>query len=219
MKTDIYNLAYEKVGTVELPDDIFAAKVNEALLWEQSRAQRASARSGTQDTKDRGEVSGGGKKIYKQKGTGQARHGGNRAPIYVGGGVAHGPHPRDYSYRIPRSGRRAALRSALSQRCAEANVVVLDTKALKAPKTKTVATFLAKIGKATTLFVDRDNGVLERSVRNLVQANYLSAAGLNVFDILRHEKLILTQDAISDVAARFARTGTADKKEASDVGA
>src|SRR5690349_19130422 len=124
MQVDVYNVENQPVGKVDLPDEIFAVAINEVLLWEQVKAQRASWRRGTHATKTRAEVSGGGIKPYKQKGTGRARQGSIRAPNHVGGGKVFGPQPRDYSYRLPRSARRAALRSALSLRAKEGALVV-----------------------------------------------------------------------------------------------
>ncbi len=126
MQIDIVNLNHEKTGTVDLPEDVFGTEVKTALLWEQVKAQRASKRRGTHDTKTRANVRGGGAKPFKQKGTGRARQGSTRAPNQVGGGVVFGPHPRDYSYRLPRSARRAALRSALSLRASE-NAIEIGT--------------------------------------------------------------------------------------------
>ena len=126
MQIDVENIQREKVGTIDLPDEIFMAEVSPALLWEQVKAQRASRRQGTHKTKGRSEVRGGGAKPFKQKGTGRARQGTSRAPQMVGGGTVHGPRPRDYSYRLPRSARRASLRSALALRVREGALVVLE---------------------------------------------------------------------------------------------
>lgn len=202
MQVDVFNTEHQKVGKVDLPDEIFAAAVKEALLWEQVKAQRASARRGTHATKTRANVSGGGIKPYKQKGTGRARQGSIRAPNHVGGGVVFGPQPRDYSYRLPRAARRAALRSALSLRVKEQGVVVLDKFALEAPKTKNVQAFLEKLGTLSALIVDVDNDGLKLSTRNLVKAKYLEAGALNVYDILNHQKLVFTQAALQDIVKK-----------------
>ena len=202
MKIDVYNVENSKVGSVELADDVFGAEVKESLLWEQVKAQLASRRRGTHSTKTRGDVSGGGAKPFRQKGTGRARQGSSRSPNMVGGGVAFGPHPRDYSYRLPRSARRAALKSALSLRVKEGNLMILDTFKLDAPKTKDVASFVERVGAKSVLFVDGGNVNLQRSSRNLPKSKYVEAGGINVRDILNHEKLVLTQAVIEMVVAK-----------------
>lgn len=202
MKVDVVNIDLKKVGSLELPDAIFAVTVNEALLWEQVKAQRASRRRGTHDTKTRGEVSGGGAKPYKQKGTGRARQGSSRAPNHVGGGCVFGPHPRDYSYRLPRSGRRSALRSALSVRAQAAQVVVLDEFIVDLPKTQKVLDFLGRLGTTSALLVDAQNDALLRSTRNLPTAKYIEATALNVYDILDYDRLVLTRAAVNLVIAK-----------------
>jgi len=212
MQIDIHNTNIEKVGSVDLPEAIFAADVKAALLWEQVRAQRASRRRGTHSTKDRGAVSGSNIKPFRQKGTGNARQGSRRAPHFVGGGVSMGPRPRVYKYRLPRSARRAALKSALSTRLAEQNLLVLDKFELAAPKTKEVATFLAKLGTQSALIVDVENGNLKLSAKNLPTSKYIGADGLNVYDILNHEKLVLTQACLDQVIAKA--TGETDEAAA-----
>lgn len=199
MQVDVFNTENQKVGTVELPDEIFGVTIKEALLWEQVRAQRASWRRGTHATKTRGEVSGGGIKPFKQKGTGRARQGSIRAPNHVGGGKVFGPQPRDYAYRLPRSGRRAALCSALSARAKGVSIIVLDAFTIEKPRTKTVLAYLEKVGAVSALFVDVGNDGLRLSSRNLPQAKFLEASALNVYDILNHEKLVLTKSALQEV--------------------
>lgn len=199
MQVEVFNTELKKVGTIDLPDSVFQVEVKDAVLWEQVRAQRASWRRGTHATKRRGDVSGGGIKPYKQKGTGRARQGSIRAPNHVGGGTIFGPQPRDYSYRLPKSARRAALRSALSLRAGEKAIIVLEDFKLETPKTKTVVAFLEKVGTDNALLVDADNQALKRSTRNLTKAKCLDAAGLNVYDILNHQKLVLTRSALEVV--------------------
>jgi large subunit ribosomal protein L4 len=195
---------------VDLPDDVFAVEVSEALLWEQVRAQRASARAGTHKTKKVGEVSGTNAKPYKQKGTGRARQGSQRSPQFVGGGTVFGPQPRDYSYRLPRSARRAALRSALSAR-AKDGLIVVDEFALDAPKTKTVVNFLATLGTKRALLVDTANDVLAKSTNNVPGSKFIEAGSINVYDILDHEKLVLTKESIELIVAKV-------KKQAKSAG-
>jgi len=199
MQVDVINTQKKKVGTADLPDEVFAADVKEAVLWEQVKAQRASWRAGTHKTKKRGEVSGGGIKPYKQKGTGRARQGSIRAPHFVGGGTVFGPVPRDYSYRLPKSARRSALRVALSMRLKEQSLVVLDGFKLDKPKTKSVQAFVSLMDTPSVLFVDADNANLRLSTRNLTKAKYIAAKAINVYDILDHEKVVLTKDALNDV--------------------
>jgi large subunit ribosomal protein L4 len=205
MQVDVFSTEGEKTGTLQLPDEIFAEEVNKALLWAQLRALRASKRAGTHATKRRGDVSGGGIKPYKQKGTGRARQGSIRAPNHVGGGTVFGPQPRDYSYRLPARARRAALRSALSARAAAQAVVVVEDFALQVPRTKTVVAFLDKLGAPNALIVGQGNEILKRSCRNLVKSKFLDVAGINVYDILRHRKLVLTRSAVEQVIARAAK--------------
>lgn len=204
MQVDVFNTELSKIGTVELPDEVFSAEVKETLLWEQVRAQRASWRRGTHATKRRGDVSGGGIKPFKQKGTGRARQGSIRAPNHVGGGTIFGPQPRDYAYRLPSSGRRAALRSALSVRAAEKAIIVLEDFAIETPRTKTIVAFLDKVGSTSVLLMDSNNDALKRSTRNLQKTKFLDAAGLNVYDILNHQKLVLTRSAL-DLVIKKAR--------------
>jgi large subunit ribosomal protein L4 len=206
MQVTVYNAEKKKVGQAELPDEVFGVEVNEALLWEQVKAQRASRRRGTHKTKKRGEVRGGGAKPYRQKGTGRARQGSERSPQHVGGGTVFGPQPRDYGYKLPRTARRAALRSALSLRAKEEAIVVLDQLALEAPKTKDVTAFLDTFEVASALIVDLDNDALRLSARNLPKSKYVAAEGINVYDILDHEKLVLTQAAIDRVVERAAKS-------------
>jgi large subunit ribosomal protein L4 len=202
MQVDVINAKNEKVDSIELPDNVFGVEVSEAVLWEEVKAQRASSRRGTHSTKTRDEVSGSGAKPFKQKGTGRARQGSNRAPNLVGGGVVFGPHPRDYGYRLPRSARRAALRSALSLRAREKALYVVDQLDKETPKTQEIAGFLKQLGHKSVLLVDENNDVLRLSTRNLQKAKYLHAEGVNVLDVLKHEVLVLTKAAISSVVEK-----------------
>jgi len=206
MQVDVINIEKKKVGSVDLPDDVFGAEVSDALLWEQVKSQLASRRRGTHSTKTRGDVSGGGIKPYKQKGTGRARQGSSRAPNHVGGGKVFGPHPRDYSYRLPRSARKAALKSALSLR-AKGGLLVLDKLALEAPKTQAMTAILDKLEVKNALIVDAENTNAKLSTRNLgkngdYKSKYLLPEALNVYDVLNHESLILTQAAVEALVKR-----------------
>lgn len=213
-KLDIMNLEGLRVGDIELDDAVFGVEVKEHLLWEVVKQQLASRRAGTHSTLRRGEVRGGGKKPYRQKGTGQARQGSLRAPNHVGGGKVFSPKPRDYSYTVPRKVRRAALRSALSLRAQQQRLVVLDSLDLPETKTRRMATALRALGLRSALLVDRaDNLHLARSVRNLPQAKYLAKEGLNVYDVLNYEALVMTTAVARELEARLGEGG-ADRRSA-----
>jgi large subunit ribosomal protein L4 len=203
MQIDIVNVDGKKVGSADLDDAVFGAKVKDYLLWELVKAQQAARRAGTHATKTRADVRGGGKKPYKQKGTGNARQGSSRAPNHVGGGKVFGPHPRSYEYTVPKKVKRAALASALSLRAKEKKLVVVDKLAFDAPKTKAMAGILKTLGLAKALVVDeKGNTNLFKSVRNLAKAKVLAPEGLNVFDILNHSDLVIAAGAIKLVEQR-----------------
>jgi len=211
MKLDIKSLDGKKVGDVTLDDAIFGQEVNEHLLWEVVKMQRANRRAGTHSTLRRGEVRGGGKKPYKQKGTGNARQGSTRAPHFVGGGSVFGPKPRDYSYQMPKKAVAAALRSVLSLRAKEQKIVVVDAFALGGIKTAKVKAVLGKLGATTALLVDTKNDELEKSARNLPSAKYLASTGLNVYDVLDHETLVLSKATVDYLHSRLAGNGEASE--------
>jgi large subunit ribosomal protein L4 len=205
MQLDVVDINGNKVGALEVADAVFGAPVKEHLLWEVVKAQNAARRAGTHATKTREFVRGGGKKPYKQKGTGNARQGSSRAPHFVGGGVVFGPHPRSYEYTVPKKVRRAALASALSLRASEQKLVILDKLALDAPKTKQVAGILKKLGLESAVVVDaKENINLSKSLRNLPAAKCLAPEGLNVYDILNHPALVITKDVVKTIEARIA---------------
>ena len=199
----VYNQQRQEVGTIDLPDALFGAEVKEHLFHEVVRAQLAAARQGTHDTKERAEVSGSVKKIYKQKGTGRARHGSRKANIFVGGGTTFGPHPRNYAFKVNKKVRFAALCSALSRRASEKQVVVIDDLALPQIKTKQVATLLSRFGTTKALIVHVSNENLQLSSRNLPNAQYTPVAGLNVYDILKHDTLVLSKAAAAALNERI----------------
>jgi large subunit ribosomal protein L4 len=203
MQIDIVNIAGKKVGQADLADAVFGAKVKEYLLWEMVKAQRAAARAGTHKTKKRDEVRGGGKKPYKQKGTGNARQGSTRSPQFVGGGTVWGPQPRSYEYTVPKKVKRAALVSALSLRVKEKKLVVVDAFAFDAPKTKKLAGILKALGAEKAVVVDgKANVNLALSARNLPKSKVLPPEGLNVYDILNHPSLVIAADAVKAIEAR-----------------
>jgi large subunit ribosomal protein L4 len=194
---DVLNMKREKVGSIDLADEVFGAEVKEHLFYEVVKAQLASKRQGTQCAKNRSAVSGSTKKLYKQKGTGRARHGSIRAPIYVGGGQAHPPRPRDWSYEPPRRVRAQALASALSKFGREGRLLVVDRFELAEIKTKRVLEALSALrAEKKALVVDAgDNEKLRLSIRNCKEHQFLPPEGVNVYDLLRHDTLILSQQA------------------------
>jgi large subunit ribosomal protein L4 len=198
MKVDVVNLQGEKVKTVDLPSAIFEAPIKTDLMHQALERQLANARQGTHATKTRGEVSGGGRKPWRQKGTGRARQGSIRAAQWVGGGKIHTPKPRDYSKRMPRKMRRAALRAALSVKAAESQILVLDEFKVDSPQTRAMAETLRKlVGEDSVLILTTGpDESLEKSVRNLPAAKTLRASYLNVRDLLGFDRLILPLGAL-----------------------
>jgi len=203
MKIDVVSMEGKKVGELELADAVFGAKVKDYLLWEVVKMQQAAKRAGTHATKTRAHVRGGGKKPYKQKGTGNARQGSTRAPNFVGGGKVFGPHPRSYAYTVPKKVKRAALASALSLRVKEKKLVVVDQLAFDAPKTKRMAGILKALGFESALVVDAaTNTNAFKSMRNLARAKVLAPEGLNVYDILDHPGLVIAAGALKQIERR-----------------
>lgn len=198
MKVDVKNMQGEVVSTAELPDDIFAAPINRDLMHQALVRQLANARQGTHSTKRRGEVSGGGKKPWKQKGTGNARQGSTRAPQWKGGGKVHTPKPRDYTQKMPRQMRQAALRSALSVKAAEAQIVVVDALTMDAPKTAAMSKALqALVGTQSALvLLPAKSEAVEKSIANLENAKYLRANYLNIRDLLKYEQVVMPLGAL-----------------------
>jgi large subunit ribosomal protein L4 len=204
-KVNVYNLKRESVGELELSDEVFGAEVNEGLIYDVLKAQLASRRAGSAKTKGRAEVSGSTRKLYRQKGTGNARHGGIRAMLFVGGGKAHGPQPRSYAYRPPRQMRAGAMRSALSLKLKEGNLTIVDKFELPEIKTKQVASVLKalQVDRGTLVVDVKDNEKLRLSLRNLPESTYLPPEGVNLYDVLRHPHLLLTKDAVVALQTRF----------------
>ena len=201
---ELYNQKKEKVGSINLSDSVFGVEVNRALVHQVVKAQLADRRQGTAKTKTKSEVRGGGKKPFKQKGTGSARQGSTRSPLNVGGGQSFGPVPRSYAEKTPKEMVRGALRSALSDRVKSARVLVLDKISFKAPKTKDGEKLLKDIFAIDkVLLVANADQNLELSVRNLKGVKMLRTEGLNVYDILKHEWLMMTQDAVKAIETRL----------------
>jgi large subunit ribosomal protein L4 len=207
MKVDVFNWKREKTGELELADAVFATDVKEHLFYEVVKAQLASRRAGTHRAKTRSEVSGSTKKLYKQKGTGNARHGSIRAPIYVGGGRAHPPQVQDWSYRPPRQVRVGALKSALSLLHKEGRLVIVDALTLDEIRTKGLVAGLKtlKVESGALLVDTTENQNLRLSAANLPNHQVLPPEGVNVYDVLRHDHLVLTQDAAKALEARCLR--------------
>jgi len=201
---DVFNQRREKVGTVTVADEVFATDVKEHLFYEVVKAQLASRRQGTAAAKERAAVSGSTKKMYKQKGTGNARHGSKRAPVYVGGGRAHPPVPRDWSYRPPRQVMRNALKSALSMFNKEGRLLVVDSLQLPQIKTKGLVDVLTVLGaNEKALVVDSaENTNLKMSARNLAHHQFLPPEGVNVYDLLRHHSLVVSTQAVRALEQR-----------------
>jgi large subunit ribosomal protein L4 len=198
----VRNLKNEEVGDLELSDAVFGAELNEALIHAAVRNYMANARAGTVGTKTRGDVSGSGRKLWKQKGTGRARIASIRSPLWKGGGNTHGPQARDWSYNMPKKMRRGALRSALSERVREGNVIVIEGFALDQPKTKDFISSLATLGlEGKTLIVDSlENVNLWLAARNVKRAKVVNSYSLNIYDLLYHEKLVLSRTAVDELA-------------------
>jgi len=207
---DIVDLNNEKVGSLELSDEVFAAEVNEALLYEAVRHHMAGQRSGTAKTKTRHEVSGSGKKLWKQKGTGRARMGSIRSPLWRHGGTVHGPQPRDYSYRLPRKMQLGALRSALSAKLRDGELKVVQTFSFSEHKTKAVAAALGKLGVERSVLVVEagENRNLELGARNIEGVTLVPTREVTVYDLLGHKQVLL-----SEAAARRLSEGLAITKK------
>jgi large subunit ribosomal protein L4 len=195
---DVVNAKNEKVDSLELPEAIFGATVKTHVLHEVVRMQLASRRQGTADTKGRSDVSGGGKKPWKQKGTGRARAGSTRSPLWRHGGTIFGPHPRSYAFEVPKAVRRQALLAALTTKAQSGAIRLLESVSLEKPSTKQMRGMLQSVGvqgKALVVLSARDE-VVEKSARNLPQVRVLTVRGLNVYDVLKADILVLTPEGV-----------------------
>jgi large subunit ribosomal protein L4 len=200
-KVALYNQNGQNVGEIELNDAVFGIEPNKHVLFEAVVMQRAAMRQGTSKVKNRSEVSGGGRKPWRQKGTGRARQGSIRSPQWRGGGTVFGPIPRSYSYKMPKKVRRLAIKSALSSKVQENNILVLEALAFEAPKTKEMVAVLKNLSlDRKALIVTGDvNEAVALSARNIPGVTVVSATGLNVLDVLNHDKLVITKDAVEKV--------------------
>src|SRR6185369_372698 len=202
----VRNLKNKEVGEISLSDAVFGVELNESLIHAAVVNFQANGRQGTSATKTRGNVSGSGRKLWKQKGTGRARIASLRSPLWKGGGNVHGPQPRDWSYQMPKKMRRGAIRSALSERLREGNLIVIDELSFENPRTKDFLSALGTLGlvenakHAKTLIIDSlDNANLVLSSRNVQKTKVTNSFGLNIYDIVYHEKLVFSKSAIEEL--------------------
>lgn len=200
-KLDTYNLSGAVTGSIELKDEIFAITPNENAIAAVIRNQLANRRQGTQSTKGRSDVAGGGKRPWRQKGTGRARHGSTRSAQYVGGGIIFGPTPRDYSYTLPKKIKRLALKSVLSSKLAESKIIVVDDQNFDAIKTAKAAEALKalKVDSSALVVFEEKNENAEKSYRNIPTVKTALVNTINVFDILKNDKLIVTKAAVEKI--------------------
>ena len=202
---DVLSAQREKIGEIALPSIIADQPQREHLLFEMVKMQLANRRAGTAATKTRAQVSGGGRKPWRQKGTGRARAGSNRSPVWVGGATVFGPQPRSYAYRLPRSARKTALRAALAQKLRQDELVVIDTIQFAEPKTKQMVALLSQLemGDSVLLILAEADTNVQKSARNLPGVKVLLSQGLNVYDLLRYRKVLVTQAAMQQINERL----------------
>lgn len=205
-KVKLYDMNGKEQGEVELSDAVFGAEINEALMHDVVLMYQANQRQGTSATKTRGLVSGGGKKPWRQKGTGRARAGSTRSPLWRKGGTIFGPQPREYGYTMPRQARRAALRSALSAKVKAGEMILVDRLALDQAKTREMARVLENLKAAdgALIVTDQPDEALRRSSRNIPGVDVVGAAGLNVYSVLTHDRIVMTRDAAAEVEEALA---------------
>ncbi|KUG22760.1 lsu ribosomal protein l4p (l1e) [hydrocarbon metagenome] len=197
---DVFDIEKKKVAQVDLSDAVFGAEVNEAIIYDVVKMQLASRRSGTASTKTRSDVSGGGKKPWRQKGTGRARAGSSRSPLWRSGGTVFGPHPRDYSYSIPKKVRKKAIISALSMKFKDNKMLILKDFPMEKISTRIFKSVADLFSLKKALFViDENNEVLLKSSRNIKNIKMIRSEGINVYDILNHEHLILLEPSVKKI--------------------
>jgi large subunit ribosomal protein L4 len=218
MEATLYNQSGEEIGTLDLNEYIFGITPNQPVMHQAMVRQLANARSGTHNTRGRGEVKGSTAKIYRQKGTGRARQGSIRAPHRKGGGVAHGPHPRSYDQKMPRKMRRLAVRSALSAKYAAEQIRFIDSLALEQPRTKDVVAFLQAHGieGKTLIVIPQKDANVQRSANNLPEVKTLLAHYLNVIDLLRYDTIVMPRAAVDILETFLAAHALADTVSASE---
>ena len=205
-KVPVYNLSGEKVSEMELADGIFGIEVNENALYAVVKNQLANKRQGTQSAKLRSEVRGGGRKPWRQKGTGRARHGSTNSPIWVGGGITFAPKPRDYRYKLPKKLRRLAMKSALTSKVNQEELIVVENLTLQEAKTKEMASILNNLnaGKKALIVMDQKDEMVIRSARNIPGVETRLVNTLNVYDILKYDKFVITKNAVEKVEEVYA---------------
>ncbi len=211
-KVKVFNLKKQEVGEIDLPDAVFGVEVSTAIIHQAVVTQLAGRRRGTASTKTKAEVRGGGKKPFRQKGTGNARQGSSRSPLFPGGGESFGPKPRSYFKTFPKKMAQAAMRSALSDKLGSDRLIVIDDFKFGKPKTKDVAEVLGTFGLSKALIVDGENKNLELASRNLRKHKYLKTEGVNVYDVVNHEWLVLSKGAAQTLAERLTNEKRAKPK-------
>ncbi len=208
MEINVVNNKKENVGTINVNDEIFNTEVNSGTVWEVIKWQLASRRAGTAKVKTRSEIRGSRAKIWPQKGTGRARHGDKKANIFVGGGVVHGPHPRDYYYSLPKKVRKKALKGVLTIKLRDGELTVIEDFSFDAPKTKNAIEFLSNLGleksKILLVIAEKDENVM-KSFRNLPKAKVLLVEGLNTYDILNADHVLITKSAVEKMNERLGK--------------
>lgn len=205
-KVDVLNVSGQRVGEIELNDSVFGIEVNQHVLYEAVKNYLANQRQGTQSAKTRAEVRGGGRKPYRQKGTGRARQGSLRAPNFVGGGVVFAPKPRDYSYKLPKKVKRLAIKSALSSKVQNNEIIVLEELTMDAPKTKDMVSILKNINtakKALIVLGDKNDNVV-KSANNIPGVTASIVNNINVYDILKYDTFVVTKDAVQKLEEVYA---------------
>ena len=209
MQFPVMDNAGREVSQVELPADVFEAKINVGLMHQAYVRQMANARQGSHSTRSRSEIRATGAKWYRQKGSGRARHGAQSAPIFVGGGLAHGPKPRDYSKKMPKKMRRGAIRSTLSALVRDEQLVIVDRLDIEAPKTRVMRDLLATLvgGQSALLVVASEQNAVRKSVSNLPNAHSIIANNLNIRDLLKYDRVIMTLDALEVVKSIWGMGG------------
>ncbi|RLA93075.1 MAG: 50S ribosomal protein L4 [Deltaproteobacteria bacterium] len=200
---DIIDVKNNKVGEAQLAEEVFGVEIKPYLISEVVKMQLANRRRGTACTKNRSAVRGGGRKPWRQKGTGRARAGTIRSPLWRGGGTVFGPLPRDYSYKVPKKVRKNALKSALSQKLKENKLIIVDSISLESIKTKNFVSLMKNLQVNSALIIDQDNLNLKLSARNVPKFKVLNPEGLNVYDILLYDYLILTQSSVGEIEKRL----------------
>ena len=205
-KLDLYKMDGTVAGKIELSDEVFGVEINQAVMHQVAKMQLANKRQGTQSTLTRAEVRGGGAKPWRQKGTGRARHGSIRSPIWIKGGIVFAPKPRDYSYTVPKKMRRLALKSALSSKVVENDMLVLESLNISEAKTKEMAKVLKdlQVNKKALLVLSGKNEAIERAARNIPNLKLAFVNTINLLDILNYDKFIITQDAVRQVEEVYA---------------